>query len=544
MKRSVLTLVVGSAVGLCHAQLNVSTALTPEQLVQDVLLGGGVTVSNVTYNGWAVFQPQAGSGSFTNGSTTNLGLDAGIILSSGLATSAVGPAGDQYTIASDATGTGSDPDLLAITTPGNLINDKAILEFDFVPTGDSLDFNYVFASEEYPGYECPNNVSFNDVFGFFLSGPGITGPYSNNATNIALVPNTSLPVSIQTIHGGGFGCPAVNDDYFIDNLNGPTLVFGGLTTVLQARAQVVCGATYHIKLAIGDAGDESYNSAVFLQAGSFHSNTLPTLSAGTLTGDGNVAEGCEGATFTVIRPEGVDTTVTVPYLLGGTATPGTDYPAFPNPLVIPEGQDSVTFNFLPYSDGVSEGTETVILSVYLVNDCGDTLSNSIDLNIVDYDSLKIMTNSYFLLHCDQDSIQLTASFTGGYGNTVMVWGDSVQSSEIWVPGMEDGNYTVSVSDDCPAQTSASVQVDAGCDVVIPNVITPNGDGSNDAFVIKGILGRDNEVQIYNRWGVAVLDVRNYRNSFRATDLPDGVYFYNIRVLEKRYTGHLTVLGNK
>jgi gliding motility-associated-like protein len=537
MKRSTVAITAVLAALLGQAQMNVSTALTPEQLVQDVLLGGGITVSNVTYNGWVVAQPQAGSGSFTNGSTTNLGLNAGVILSSGLATSA---SGAEPGIISDQTGTGSDPDLLAITT-GSSINDKAVLEFDFIPTGDSLNFNYVFASEEHPNYDCSPDV--NDVFGFFLSGPGLSGPYGNNAINIAKVPGSELPVSIGNIHGGQV-CPAVNEEYYVNNTNGTSLVFGGFTTVLQAQAQVVCGATYHIKLAIGDAGDDVYNSAVFLEAGSFHSNTLPTLSAATLTGDGNVAESCQGSSFTVIRPEGVDTTVTVSYFLGGTATSGTDYTPLPNPIIIPEGQNSVTLDFMPLEDGIAEGPESAVLSVYLVNACGDTLSNSISLNIIDYAPLEITTENLLQLHCDQDSIPLIASYTGGYGNTQLMWGDSAQTGEIWVPGKEDGDYTVSLSDDCPNQVTEEIHVDAGCEVLIPNVLTPNGDGNNDKFVVKGILGKDNRVQIFDRWGHEVLNTTNYRNNFSAQDLHDGVYFYDIRVLEKQYTGHLTVLGSK
>ena len=109
-------------------------------------------------------------------------------------------------------GTGSDPDLLAITSPGNDIQDISILEFDFVPTGDSLKFNYVFGSEEYPSFNC--SATFNDVFGFFLSGPGISGPYTNNAANIALVPGTSLPVSIANIHGPGGSCGPANAQFY------------------------------------------------------------------------------------------------------------------------------------------------------------------------------------------------------------------------------------------------------------------------------------------------------------------------------------------
>ena len=522
------------------AQLNVNTAMSPTQLVENVLLGGGVTVSNVTYNGVPMTLPQDGSGSFTNGNSTNLGLGAGLILSSGLAANIAGPA--SY-FGSDMLNTGSDPDLLAITTPGNTINDKSILEFDFVPTGDSLNFSYVFGSEEYPTFNCSSN--FNDVFGFFLSGPGITGPYTNNAINIALVPGTNLPVGIANIHGSeNSSCPPANQAYYVTNASGTTISLNGFTTVLRAEAAVTCGVTYHIKLAIGDAGDNSYNSAVFLQAGSFQSNVLPTLTASTLYGDGTAAEGCDGGNFTIYRPSGADGAYTVDFYFTGTATPGVDFNDIPSPVVIPAGQDSVVLPFQAFEDGIVEGIETAIMNVFIVNACGDTLTNSVVLAILDYPEMVLDSPTPLLLQCDQDSIPLYASVTGGFGQVTMMWGDSTVSNHIYVPGMENGTYTVSVTDQCPKTVSMVIEVDAGCQVIIPNVITPNGDGHNDKFVIEGIKGRNNHVQIWDRWGKEVLNVSNYQNNFAAKGLHDGVYFYVIRILEKEYTGHLQILGSK
>ena len=96
---------------------------------------------------------------------------------------------------------GSDFDLQSITS--NQIYDECVIEFDFVPEGDSISFNYVFVSEEYPEYVC---ASFNDAFGFFLTGPNPNLP-NYNAENIALIPNpnnpstyTNTPVAINTVN--------------------------------------------------------------------------------------------------------------------------------------------------------------------------------------------------------------------------------------------------------------------------------------------------------------------------------------------------------
>ncbi|HMC98392.1 MAG TPA: choice-of-anchor L domain-containing protein, partial [Flavobacteriales bacterium] len=228
---------------ISDGQLVVDDTMTPQQLVQNVLLGGGVTVSNITFNG--VSNPgtaQEGTGSFTQ-ATGDLGLAAGLILSSGYAPSAVGPSSNFSSDTFIANGT--DPDLESLI--GGPVTDMSILEFDFIPTGDTLRFRYVFGSEEYPEWIC----SYNDAFGFFLSGPGFAGPYTNGAVNIAVLPDGVTPVTINNVNNGLNNdpfdptCPAANPQYYVDNQVGTTIAFDGFTTVLTAFALVTCGQQYH-----------------------------------------------------------------------------------------------------------------------------------------------------------------------------------------------------------------------------------------------------------------------------------------------------------
>src|SRR5690554_5237848 len=172
----------------------------------------------------------------------------------------------------------SDLDLMVLADQN--INDAIIIEFDFLASLDSIKFNYVFASKEYPSFTCSQ---FNDVFGFFLSGPGIDGPFTNNAKNIALIPGTEIPVAINTVNSGSpTGGPASNcfnanpdwiehSQYFVSNPSNPAddIQYPGMTQTFTATSEVQCGEWYHIKLAIGDAVDTGWNSAVFLEAGSF-----------------------------------------------------------------------------------------------------------------------------------------------------------------------------------------------------------------------------------------------------------------------------------
>ncbi|MBK6884847.1 MAG: choice-of-anchor L domain-containing protein [Flavobacteriales bacterium] len=214
-----------------QAQLVVSTNLTPTQLVQDVLLGSGITVSNVEFNG--ILEPttaQPGTGSFV-ATGTNLDIPSGIILTTGFAQGIPGP---QTNFQSDQLVPNlSDPDLETIS--GLTINNAAVLEFDFIPNGDSVKFRYVFGSEEYPEFVC----NYNDAFGFFLSGPGISGPFALGAENIALVPGGNIPVTIDNVNNGYNNngnpndpdCPPVNPSYYVDNTGGTSIAYDGFTLV-------------------------------------------------------------------------------------------------------------------------------------------------------------------------------------------------------------------------------------------------------------------------------------------------------------------------
>ena len=186
-----------------------------------------------------------------------------------------------------------DPDLLdlANSVPGLIgqnfnvtsVNDVAILEFDFVPVSSYLSFKYVFASQEYFAYE---NTQFNDVFGFFISGPGIVGPYDSPAAfpdgsiNIATFESVEqnslgvdLPITISSVNAN------YNSNFFINNQNNGNNTVSpnnadGFTTVFTAEANVVCGELYHIKLAIADGSDTGLSSFVLLESGSFSSPPL------------------------------------------------------------------------------------------------------------------------------------------------------------------------------------------------------------------------------------------------------------------------------
>lgn len=238
-----------------HAQLETDASATPEELAAS-LVGEGVTISGVTMD-----CPNGASG-FFDCVDCNVGIANGILLTSGDVDLANGP--NNSGSAGVGYGAPGDADLNDI--PGVLgTNDACVLEFDITVTSDTVRFNYVFASEEYIEYV---NL-INDVFAFYISGPGIAG-----TENMALIPGTATAVSINNVNH------LVNTEYFVGNGTGGDapyntddfyLQYDGFTTVLEAKRSVTPCETYHLKIAIADDADDVFDSGVFIEAGSLSS---------------------------------------------------------------------------------------------------------------------------------------------------------------------------------------------------------------------------------------------------------------------------------
>jgi hypothetical protein len=240
------------------AQLTVDTTVTPAQAVEDIFLSNGVFISNITFNGQSATDLNPAVGIFSsNGS--GLGIEHGILLSTGQAKGAEGDYNSSAGFNNVTGGIADDPDIFGLVAGSTY--DGAILEFDFIATGDSMDFVYVFGSDEYEEWV---GSAFNDVFGFFLSGPGINGTFTNGAVNIALVPGTSDPVAINTVNA------SMNSQYFVVNTGQILAQYDAYTTPLHACiGGLEIGESYHIKLAIADASDQVLDSGVFLSGNSF-----------------------------------------------------------------------------------------------------------------------------------------------------------------------------------------------------------------------------------------------------------------------------------
>jgi gliding motility-associated-like protein len=602
--------------GSGFSQLVVDGTPTPVNLVQNVLLGTGVTASGITYTG----DPSA-RGSF-NGTASNIGFTSGVVLATGNINTAIGP-NNIGSAGNDLTRPG-DPDLDAVSS--NTTFDAAILEFDFIPTSDTLKFRYVFASEEYLEFV---SAGVNDAFGFFISGPGISGPYTGGAANIALIPGTSIPVTIDNVNSTSF--PA----YYFDNETPPgaTVQYDGFTVPLTAITPVQCGATYHIKIAIADAGDGVWDSGVFLEAGSFSSQgvvIVPEISYGG-TNDSTLFEGCGLACIKFIRTSDIANPDTVLVNIGGTATNGVDYntgvpgASLPTELIFPAGQDTIEYCINAADDSTLEPLESIVLTVYSETPCGtDTTMATIyveehnpmiltvnDTAFCNSGGTAVLTANVFggvepltytwsgglpgtpsvtvsvttttnyvvtvtdactaspdptpavsdtatvsvlvadpivltapndMTVCPEEPVLLTTTITGGAAPFVYSWttlaGDDVvespNSASTILRPTTPGTYQVSVVDVCgnTGNDLVTVLVEGSCALNIPNIITPDGNGSyqNDFFYVQNLEKYPgSSLKIYNRWGTKIYESDNYMNDWSGAGHSEGTYYYVLTV---------------
>ncbi|NNC83877.1 MAG: PKD domain-containing protein [Flavobacteriales bacterium] len=447
------------------AQLSVESTQTVEWYVQNVLLGSGVTATNITFNGQPADEINLQCGYFqSNGSYME--VESGLVLSTGHVYG-VDFGGDSVIVGEQTTinvdnGQGDDPDLEALANDD--INDQAILEFDFVPTGDTLRFNYVFGSEEYPEYV----NSFNDAFGFFLAGPGISGTYSspagfpNGSINIALIPGTNIPVTIDNVNNGNASCfgggptgPCTNCEFYIDNCDIEADALDGTTTVLEAFALVQCGETYHIKLAIGDALDSAFDSAVFLEEGSFASDLVVSADLFSSIGpysDGFLYENCGFGTIVFSRQGGIEAESLVELEITGVAENGVDYTTVPTEFIFPEGDSLYYMDVFAILDGLVEGLELVEITISntSASACASgAITSEFSFYVADDpEPLEISTVDH-AIDCG-DQIEITVDVSGGYGQYVFDWSNGItEQSQVISPGVTT-DYIITVTDTCNA----------------------------------------------------------------------------------------------
>ncbi len=376
--------------------IQVDDTFTAQQLVQNVLVNNSpcAGVSNFSVSGGNFGTGQNSYGYFNSGGSGFPFAD-GIVLSTSKAFSTQGP--NAAILSETAAGWIGDPDLNQALSISNTSN-ATILEFDFTPLTSAFSFDYMFASEEYHG-TAP--CTYSDGFAFLLKIAGSSDPYQN----LALVPNTTVPVKVTTVHPDILGsCPAINETYFgsYNGVNSP-INFNGQTVVMKAKSAVIPGTTYHIKLVIADETNPQYDSAIFLGGNSF--NVGADLGENKLIATNNPI--CAGET----------------YDLNGTI-PGSN-------------------TYLWFRNGITTGITTPI---YTVTDSG-VYKVEITLNgtscvatgevTIEYSALPVLANAV-LIQCDDNNDGIT-TFDLTKVNTIITGGNTQLSTPEFYENITDVN---------------------------------------------------------------------------------------------------------
>jgi hypothetical protein len=448
------------------AQLTVSQQ-GAANLVNNILLGQGVTASNITFTGNAQML-----GSF-NGANSNIGLANGVILSSGRIQDAPGP--NNSPSKGEDLGANGSP-LLESILDGADTEDAAVLRFNFVCEGDKVQFRYVFASEEYPEFV---GSEFNDAFGFFIQGPGITG-----TQNLAIIPTTTSPVTINNVNAGS------NASYFVNNGNGTSgggssVQFDGFTRPLVAQATVIPCEQYTITIVIADVSDGIYDSAVFLEGQSFTSpEVMLKGEVSYVEGADELFEDCGFIDVTFSRSGPSNAPLTIFLDIEGTATYGVDYTGFPTTITFAPGQTEISFPIAATMDNIVEpGGETISI-VYRDTGCTQIIEKRLDYIIFDPPPpVGVFAGNPVVKLCPRVPVDLNATVSGGVGPYLIQWEGNVPGNPVVVYPDSTQYYTVSITDQCGAVLTDSVLV------TIKDYVPLRLYLSDDTTICKGVEAR-------------------------------------------------------
>jgi hypothetical protein len=400
---------------------------TPTELVEKIFVKGGScsSVSNVNLrsHGWDMIEGKwtdsdnRGLGYFTNGGS-NFEMKEGLILSTGGLSTIEGPNSGTREIESSSMSGGvsipeHDSDLA--TLGAGTVRNVSVLEFNFVPISNVITFRYVFASEEYSFYA---NTSYNDVFGFFISGPGIPGekqniarlPYTTTGTDIVSINNVNNGKLEWDMHNCPPGSNPKNNIFYINipvafsdckdltlqeqELHA-SMEFNGRTVELTATCNVIPCETYHLKLAIGNVGDMAFQSGVFLEAQSFSTSNLEIINyVDNVMGMDSVYRGSTNNKFVISRAYSDDSPLDVSLTYGGTVVNGSDIlqldgSPLPASISIDANQQSVE---IPYKVNTSStGDKTFTITTNCL--CGGEAGTPKTLYIYDAPLVSVSCNA-------------------------------------------------------------------------------------------------------------------------------------------------------
>ena len=474
-----------SAVHLSHAQVQgilTEGNQSAEDLIKDVFIKGNCrNVSNIK----ALGNENVSIGKFSNAGNI-LGFDEGIIISTGDIELAQGPnrsidSGRSFDLKSQ-----EDADLDILATDS--LFDITGIEFDFIPIDHRVTFQYVFASEEYCEFV---GTDFNDVFGFFVSGPGINGPFADNAINVArLINGAGDNVSINNVSH------LTNTEFFINNATSidtencnldfqdtfqDVFEYDGFTVRLAASFQVIPCETYRIRLVIGDVADSILDSAVFLQSESFDLGEKVNISVEVPGRDEPIAyENCVDGQIVFRRnsSSSLDDSCTVEYQISNSSTAinGVDFEEIPMSITIPSGVAEFVLPIRLIDDAILEGPENLQLEINYACGCIDPASSELIIDETPdveahFDSIEV---------CGGQAFYLKPTIDSGVEPFEFLWDTGATEDSIEFVIREETNVAVTITDFCGDATTAIAEIE------IQNIPRATLSGTYDLCEIRDV----------------------------------------------------------
>ena len=494
-----------------------TTLFSVEELVTEVLIDSECNQAfNVTSSTGIDFGSTNGIGYFeANGSSWP--FENGLIMTSGDVANAAGP--ESGVLVDGTYAWPGDGDLEAFIPGLNAgdTNNASIIEFEFVPVSNSMSFDFIFAAEEYGTFQC----TFTDAFAFLLTDS------SGNTTNLAIVPGTDDPVSVLTVRDDQYNgsCESVNAEWFanyygpggLPPLTSPTN-FIGHTEVMTATATVIPNEVYTIKLVVADDGDTIYDSAVFIDGGSFDIGQLD-LGEDILVSSGNAL--CEGQEI-VLDAGALPNNSSIEWFMDG---------------ILLEAETGVTLTV----------TETAFYSAIITVDNTDCAYGD-DILVEFFQSPQIVAVEDSIIKCANEGYTLEVNIENSeqLNSLTYIWtldGIDLQTgtdNTYYLDELteETGEFTVTVFDDITyCWNSTTINVDfyenSYC-VDLPQGLSPNGDGFNDCLILDHLEAQEDidKIEVFNRYGTKIYELNEYVDQWCGVDqdgkiVPVGTYFYII-----------------
>ena len=494
-----------------------TTLYSVEELVTEVLIDSECNQAfNVTSSTGIDFGSTNGIGYFeANGSSWP--FENGLIMTSGDVANAAGP--ESGVLVDGTYAWPGDGDLEAFIPGLNAgdTNNASIIEFEFVPVSNSMSFDFIFAAEEYGTFQC----TFTDAFAFLLTDS------SGNTSNLAIVPGTDDPISVLTVRDDQYNgsCESVNAEWFanyygpggLPPLTSPTN-FIGHTEVMTATATVIPNEVYTIKLVVADDGDTIYDSAVFIDGGSFDIGQLD-LGEDILVSSGNAL--CEGQEI-VLDAGALPNNSSIEWFMDGTLI---------------EGETGVTLSV----------TETAFYSAIITVDNTDCAYGD-DILVEFFQSPQIVAVEDSIIKCANEGYTLEVNIENSdqLNSLTYIWtldGIDLQTgtdNTYYLDELseETGEFTVTVFDDVTyCWNSITINVDfyenSYC-VDLPQGLSPNGDGYNDCLILDHLEDIEDidKIEVFNRYGTKIYEMNEYVDQWCGVDqdgkiVPVGTYFYII-----------------